>query len=139
MFTETALVQEHMLNLGLGLYLMILVFVLFFRARYYRALITQMKEPGIEVLLSGALNLLVGVFLVLIHNVWVFEPRVFVTLMCWAYLINAILWLVIPVAMMKILKRLASGLGYYVVLFMMLLASIQIIMHVVYLYLHHSV
>lgn len=134
MFTETALFQEHMLNIGLGLYLMILVLILLFRAHYYRALIAEMKEPGVSGMLSGALSLLVGVFLVLTHHVWVFEPLVFVTFVCWAFLINAILWLAVPVVMMKALKRVASGYGYYVVLFVMFAVSSQILSRVVYFY-----
>lgn len=136
MFTEAALIQEHMLNIGLGLYLLILVLVLFFRADYYRGLIAKMKEPGASGLLSGALSLLIGVFLVLTHNVWALESRFFVTFVCWAFLINAILWLAVPVLMMKIFKHVASGHGYYVVLLVMFVVGAQLISLAAFFYLH---
>lgn len=138
MFTDAALPQEYILHIGLGSYLIILGFVLLFRADYYRALIAKTKEPGTGSMLSAILHLLVGVFFVVMHNFWAFEPRVFVTLVCWAYLLNAILWLVVPVAMMNALKRVASGPGYYLMLLVMFIVGTQILTRVAYFYLHHE-
>lgn len=134
MLTEAALFQELILSTGLGLYMLIMAFIFFIRADYYRALVSKIKAPSIGIMLTASLGLLIALFLVLLHNVWVFDPRVAVTIACWMFLINAVLWLVAPVRMLAITKKICGGPGYYVGTTLLLIFAAQVFSRGLYLY-----
>jgi len=126
------------ISIGIGCYLLSMVVILFVRADYYRSLIARIEEPGVIAMVTAAFSLLVALFLILLNNVWVFDTRVVVTVLCWLFLFNSILWLAVPVQMLNILKKICSGNGYFVMLGIMSLFAGQMLSIVAYCYLHHQ-
>ena len=96
-----------------GLYLVILSLVFLSRADHYRAIILNTAEDSYFHLLSRSISLFIGIALVLGHNIWVMQPRVFVTIGCWLFLLKAILWLAAPEKMLYVLRKLCAGRGFY--------------------------
>jgi len=137
LITSVAL-QSFVLSQMFGMYLLIMAFILFARSDYYRPMIQKIKTPGAGIMMHASLSLFIGLFLVIIHNVWVFEPRVVITIFCWVYLIKSIAWLAAPVRMLSLVKRICGGRGYYVVIMVMGLLAIQMIGRAFYLYVHYA-
>jgi len=96
-----------------GLYLVILSLVFLSRADHYRTIILNTAEDSYFHLLSRSISLFIGIILVLAHNKWVMQPRVFVTIGCWLFLLKAILWLAAPEKMLYFLRKLCAGRGFY--------------------------
>lgn len=119
-FFHTVLIEQIF-----GLYLLIMAIVFLTRAKYYRELARNMKVSG-SVFLASSIELMLGLFLVVIHNFWVWEARVVVTILCWVVLIRAIIWLAFPETMIARTKKLAASPAYYVVSVVMALIGIYL-------------
>jgi|GEM_PF-6169827 len=126
--------QTFVLSQVFGLFLLIMALILFARANYYRALIQQMKTPGLGTVPIASLGLLIGLFLIIIHTEWVFAPRVVITILCWLLTINCVAWLLEPARMLNLIKRVCVGKGYYIMIALMGFLSIQMIARAFYLY-----
>ncbi len=66
MFGST--LQSFLLAQMFGLYLVIQAIILLSRASYYRALVASVKNPGFAIWAASSITLMLGIFLVLIHN-----------------------------------------------------------------------
>ncbi len=107
-----------------GLYFVIMSIVFLSRADYYKEMIANLKTPGIGSMMAASLSLFIGLFLVVLHNIWVFQPRVLVTILCWAVVIKSVMWISVPMRMLGMLKKIWAGRGYcYVCAFMFVLGS----------------
>ncbi len=89
------------------------------------------------IVLAGLIGLLLGLFFVGVHNVWVLNPILFVTLLCWLVLIFSILLLSTPERMVGMIKRIFAGSGYYVLIMVMALSGFLLLIRGVYLYATH--
>lgn len=99
----------------LGLYLIIMAIIMLSRVQFYRQFVMNLKASSGAVIVAASFALLFGLFMVDIHNIWVLEPRLIITLLGWFIVIKSILWLSIPEKMSSFSKRLFAGAGYYVV------------------------
>lgn len=97
-----------------GLSFIIMSIILVARAPYYRNLIRNMKPSGGTLLLNASYMLLFSLFLISVHNLWVWEPKLIVTVFAWFLLIKAILWLAFPEAMLVYTRKIYGGAGYYI-------------------------
>lgn len=104
----------YLLAEAFGLYFIIMSIILLSRENYYRKLMT--KEPHYPSLLSCSLSLFLSILLVLIHNFWALQPRLLVTLVCWAYLIRNVLLIAYPERFFGALRRVCMGKTYYLAL-----------------------
>ena len=109
--------QLHTLFLAqaMGLYLFITAIIMLARATYYRELLTHINVGSSSIVLAGSVGLILGILLVLVHNMWTWESEVLVTLVAWFLLIKSILWLSFPEGMVKCAQKIYSGWGYYLV------------------------
>ncbi|MDX2346480.1 MAG: hypothetical protein QNK11_06400 [Legionella sp.] len=98
-----------------GLYFVIMSIILISRADYYKVMIGKLKTPGPGLMMTASLSLFVSLFLVVVHNIWVFGPRVYVTIICWLFLIKSVCWLAAPERMLAMAKKLWAGRGHYVI------------------------
>lgn len=99
----------------LGLYMVIMSIIMLSRASLYRGLIAQVQLGSSGLIIASSFSLFIGIGLVTIHNLWVWEPRLMVTLVAWFILVKSVLWLSFPECMLRCTKRLYAGPGYYVV------------------------
>ncbi|AMQ27771.1 TPA: hypothetical protein KKX32_002936 [Legionella pneumophila] len=121
---------------AIGLYLLIVGIIMLSRASYYRELLTHLKEGSATIVTAGSLGLIIGICLVLVHNIWVPESEVLVTLVAWLILIKSILWLGFPEFMVKCSQKAYTGTSYYVISIVVLIIGILLITHGFYLFSH---
>ena len=138
MIANPALYQSFLAGEVFSLYMLIIAIIFWSQADYYRSLIANVKEPGLGVMLFAALSLFIGLFLVLTHNDWVFEPRVSVTILSWLFLMQSVAWLAAPIQMLKLIKRICSGKGYYLMLIVLATFGLILISKGFYLFIHLS-
>mgnify|MGYP005674654175 CR=1 FL=1 len=117
-----------------GLYFVIMSIILISRADYYKALIAKIKAPDLTIMMISALCVFIGLFFVVMHNIWEFKPRVIVTIMCWLFVIKSVLWLTSPERMLKLLKKMWKGKGHVVICTIMLFVGIYLMARGFYLF-----
>ena len=123
----------------LGLYMVIQSIILFSRADYYRALVLSMKKPDYAIWVGSSLTLILGIVLVLGHNVWVLEPRVNVTILAWLVLLKSVLWLSVPERMLVASKKLCASKGYYVITTMIFIWGAALMSRGFYMYVSEAI
>jgi len=124
--------QSYLFAQAFGLYFVIMAVILLSRKNYYRNRL--MQKPTYPSLLSCSLSLFIAILFVLLHNIWVMQPKVYVTLVCWLFLIRSILWLSIPERMFAFSKKIYSGKGYYLLIAFMLFMGVMLMAKGSYLY-----
>lgn len=127
----------HSLLLGqiLGLYMFIMAIVMLSRADYYRKMLTSIKPDSIIIVLTASSGLMLGIFLVLVHNIWIWESEVLVTIIAWLILIKSVLWLACPESMANYGRKIYAGWGYYAVAILTGIMGMILISHGFYLFL----
>ena len=100
---------------AMGLYLLITAIIMLARASYYQELLTHLKVGSSTVVLTGSVGLILGIIMILTHNIWITESEVLVTVVAWLVFIKSILWLSFPESMVKCAQKMYSGWGYYLV------------------------
>ena len=108
----------------MGLYMIILSIILLCRVRLFRRLIAQMQVESSGLMMGANFGLILGIFLIVVHNIWVWEPRLMVTLVAWFIFIKSILWLSLPDCMLRWSKKIYAGPGYYIVTFIIAIVGI---------------
>jgi hypothetical protein len=117
------------------MYLVIMAIILASRSKYYKNLLTNLNPNGSGVLLSGSMGLLLGLFLVTIHNFW--ENHFVVDLLSifiWFILIKSILILSFPEKIISLSQKLYSGSGYYIMVIIMAIVGVILMTNGYYLY-----
>ena len=75
---------------ALGLYLLIVGLAMLFNAGKQRALLTDLVNNPSLLYLTGFIALIIGILLVLSHNIWVKDWPVVITILAWLSLIKGI-------------------------------------------------
>ena len=130
--------DSFLLSQIFGLYLIISSIIMLSRANFYRHLVRYIDLQHGTLIIGASFGLLLGLFLVDAHNIWILKPRVVVTLFCWFILIQSLLWLSIPEKMLVLVKRVYAGVGYYVLVYAMLVIGIGLVGRGLYLFLKHN-
>lgn len=88
-----------------GLYLVIFSISLIFNWRGMQRFVTDLIAHRGTMLLISVMTLILGILAVLSHNIWVWNWRVVVTLLCWLMLLQGVLRLYFPERIQKIALR----------------------------------
>ncbi len=121
-----------------GLYLSIVAIIMLYRVREFRQVVQGMKPQSGTILLGGLLGLMLGLFFVGIHNVWVFGPTVIITAIGWLITVISVLFLSSPERMVLWMGKLFAGSSYYVFVSMMLGFGLMLLVRGIYLYATHQ-
>ncbi len=84
-----------------GLYLGIMVVSLFTRRQQLITTARQMVNQPALMLLAGVITLMLGIVLVISHNLWVMDWPALVTLLCWLVFLKGLALLLMPEKMMQ--------------------------------------
>ena len=98
----------------IGLYLMITSIIMLSRADHYRAMIAKLKPTDPVIAIGASVTLFFSLFLVVMHNVWSYEPRTLVTVVSWLIVLKAVIWLASPEQMLGFLKKICKTRAYFV-------------------------
>ncbi len=85
-----------------GFYLLIFVGAMLIRPIHMRKLIGNIIESPAVMAYGSMMAIVMGLILVLFHNVWVLDWRLLVTILCWWILFKGCLNLFYPQALAKI-------------------------------------
>lgn len=97
-----------------GLYLVILSLgMLFNRAYYTKAIVNMLQSDGV-MFLTAMVTLILGILLVLFHNVWVADWRVVITILAWLTLVKGILRVLFPALAQQWSHALDNNFIYYI-------------------------
>jgi len=92
-----------------GLYLVIAGGAALVRRRQMIELVEDMINNPAMMMLSGIMALIIGLLLVLFHNVWTTDWRMLITLIGWLSLLKGIALLYIPAVMRKLSKSMMEN------------------------------
>ena len=126
--------HSFVLSQVFGLYLVIMAIIFAARVHYYRKMMKSVKPNAFSVLLGGSLGLLMGLFLVTIHNFWNGFAVDLLSLLFWFILIKSILVLSFPERVIAYSQKLYSGHGYYVMVILSAILGIVLMANGYYLY-----
>lgn len=93
----------------LGLIMVILYGSVLLRLNEYRQIWKNLPDQKFLIMLSGFIALLLGLLLVLTHNIWAFDFRGLITVLGWIILASGILRLLFPTEMIKYALKLISN------------------------------
>lgn len=119
---------------AIGLYLLIIAIIMLTRASYYQEILTHLKVGSTTVVVTATLGLILGIIIVLSHNIWIRESEVLITLIGWFLLIKSIFWLSFPEFMVRITHQLYGGRGYYVAALIAGVLGVTLCAHGFYLF-----
>ena len=80
----------------LGIYLVIAGLAYFFRREFFRAVISDFYNSPALIAIASVMNLLIGLLIVLNHNIWDFSWKVIVTIIGYINLTKGIMNLFAP-------------------------------------------
>lgn len=119
---------------GMGLYLVITAVIMLARPNYYKELLTHIKVSNSTITLAAIVGLMLGIALVLVHNIWIWESEVLITIISWFVLIQSVLWLSFPNCMINCNQKLYSGWTYYLVAIIAGIIGVTLMAHGFYPY-----
>lgn len=100
-----------------GFFIFILGFVLLTRPSYYRKLFEDffksLQPNRFIIFICSLFNLFLGIIMVDTHNLWVFKPSVYITILSWLMFVASLAWLCMPERMFHLWKKIWTGSGYY--------------------------
>ncbi len=103
------------LSKALGLYLVIISVGMLINACTLKPILGEMlQSPGL-IFVTGVIAMIVGVLIVISHNIWTLDWRVIITLIGWTSLIKGTIRVVIPQYVDIIDKKwMLSNASYYI-------------------------
>lgn len=120
-----------------GLYLIIMAIVMLSKRNFVQSAIQKLNADDPIVLATSSSGLLLGLFLVALHNHWVYGLEAAITVLAWFILIKSILWLSMPRRMLQLAKSVYFGGSYYVIA--AIVGIIGIILMVVGFSVHYNI
>ncbi len=94
-----------------GLYLIISGFFYLTQGDFIRKAVSEFFKNGALLTISGVINVIVGLLVVLSHNVWMSNWMVIITIIGWLALIKGILRFFFPFSGKKFYEKLCSKNG----------------------------
>lgn len=80
----------------IGSYLIFISVIFLTRRQYYQKILKESHPTVFSFLVTGLIFLLLGIFFVHYHNIWVMKPRVMITILCWLVLLKGFLLVMFP-------------------------------------------
>lgn len=105
----------------IGLYMLIAGGLVFRGPSYYKQLTEDVMTQRGVLLVSGIMTLILGILMVLTHNIWVADWRVLITILSWWALIKGVLLLYFPDKLHNFAVRMQEGSAFYLLTVLVLL------------------
>ena len=111
-----------------------MAFIMLGKTKYFRDVMLRLDPYNLSIPMGAAFGLMLGLFLVVIHNVWAWEPRLLITIISWLIIVKSVLWLGFPVRMLNMCKKMYAGAWFYIMAVIMLVAGVFLLAKGFYLY-----
>jgi hypothetical protein len=80
----------------MSLYFIILSLAMLLNRNYYRAAVTALFHNGPVYFIASVFALIIGILLIVFHNVWVQDWPIIITLISWVIFMKGVLLLLFP-------------------------------------------
>lgn len=97
-----------------SVYLLLVGLSMLINRSFYRAAVKEIASNNIAMLLISTITLTVGVVLVSLHNLWVHDWRVSITLFCWLIMFSGTVRTLFPTYVQGMAGRLTMKNGSFV-------------------------
>ncbi len=87
---------SQFLSKAIGIYLIVVSLAMELNAQQFMTNVTHLIHDGPLMFVTGFFTLILGILMVLSHNIWQWGWRVLVTIVCWLTLLKGINFLVYP-------------------------------------------
>lgn len=111
----------------LGLYAVLTSLAFLFHQNRYRKIVSDFLDNPALVVLSGCFSLLVGLWIVVSHNMWWGNWRILITLIGWFAVLKGVVRLFFPEGFAKIAKHFVEGVSYVVTFWIWLLIGLYLL------------
>ncbi len=108
--------------------------VILVRRDYYRRFVDNLNPESGAIVVAASFALILGLAIIAIHQIWVWEPRVLVTLIAWIIVIKSVLWLTLPEKMLYWSQRVVRGSAFYIYLAVLAVVGILLMAQGYYLF-----
>lgn len=109
----------------LGIYLVIMSLSMFTNAKRYKSIIYDLTSNPSFLFLTGVIALIIGILLIVCHNIWQANWTIMITLIAWLSFIKGVVRVVFPqLAHASITKFMENEIAYYTTAFICLLLGI---------------
>ena len=98
----------------MGLYLTIISIAMFYNAKSFAERIQGFREDSPLMLFVTIVSLIVGLIIIVFHNVWVWDWRVIITLLGWITVVRSIIYLFCPSVISKFIGLFESTTAVYI-------------------------
>lgn len=88
-----------------SIYFIVIGISMLINKRFYFAAVKDIASSNIAMLIVGTLTLVLGVILVILHNIWLHDQSIAVTLLCWLVLISGIIRTMFPTLVQKMATK----------------------------------
>lgn len=110
---------------AIGLYYIIVSIAYLFNKTRLRALTLGILNNPPYLMLSGFIALIIGILLVVTHNLWVWDWRVIITIIGWLAFLKGISILFIPEFMIDLSRKwMENNMAYYITFLIVLIIGI---------------
>ena len=113
---------------ALGLYLIFISIAYILNKKRFKPLLLNMMNNPELMLISGFIPLIIGILIVVSHNMWVKDWRVIITIVGWLALIKGINIILFPEFLVKMsIKWIHNNTAYYITFFFTLLMGVVLL------------
>ena len=77
--------------------------------KHYQGMVAEMKKSSLTLYLSGLMTFVLGLLMVMYHNVWVQDWTVVITVLAWLTLLKGVWLLVFPTRVEQVVKWYKGG------------------------------
>ena len=111
----------------IGIYLFLVSLAMLMHQQHSKKVIHEFLASSPLIALSGGLSLMIGLLLVVSHNVWVAKWPVVITIVGWLTLLQGCARIFTPHAFTKFMKHLTHKKGYLLMSWIWLLVGLYLI------------
>jgi len=111
----------------IGCYLFLVSLAMLVHQARFKKMMHEFIASHTLITFSGILNLIIGLVIVVSHNVWVSQWPVVVTIVGWALLLQALMRIFFPEAFVKMMRELMAKTGYLLMSWVLLIVGIYLI------------
>ena len=110
-----------------GLYLFLIGLAMLVHQARFKKTMTETLGNHSLVTLSGTMSLVIGLLLVISHNMWISAWPVVITIVGWIILLQAVMRIFFPDVFIKIMKDLMAKSGYLLLSWIWVIVGIYLI------------
>lgn len=111
----------------IGCYLFLVSLAMLIQQHRFKKTMTEFLGSAPLLTFSGFISLVIGLLIVIRHNIWVSEWPVLITLVGWITLLQGLMRIFFPDAFVKMMKDLMAKTGYTLMCWIWLLVGVYLI------------